>query len=487
MANEEDLLDPNNTPSNRNQGRELSRFAPVLVFIVFALIVIVVIVSIMRRGPSATHYEEEVEIVRVQAAPIGEDSVGEIEAYKDTEEHRLTPEAEAKQIAQLKSQIEQMSNAKKKVELQKNIFWEEYKKQQLQNGQARRDNLLAAVKAGTTVAGGRASTVAADDKSASRETVASITASLGKGPAGGGMPVVYDGSDYSSIAQDMLKNQLAMVGAAGGNGGADQNMQRAKQDFFNKSFSEGDYNYLSHIKVPLQSKYTLKEGSIIDGILVSGINSDLPGMVIAKVSKDIYDTVTGKILLIPQGTELVGQYSSAVSYAQDRVALGWTRLNFPNGDSLNIGNMGAVDQQGYSGLHDQVDNHYFRLFGQIALVSFFQAVPALINPTESSSTQTVQTETTTEQVVAGTDEDGKPIIVTLEKTAPVTTTSSESSGGSGSEFQNEFKESYGQTMAQVGVDLAKRNMSIQPTLKERPGLKFKIIVTQDMVLPPNAI
>jgi type IV secretion system protein VirB10 len=305
------------------------------------------------------------------------------------------------------------------------------------------------------------------------------------------MPATYNGADYNAMTQQMIENSIAMAGGMGGGmgGGAgslDQNLQRVKDDFFNKSFSEGDYNDLPFKKVKMKSMYTLKEGDIIDGLMISGIDSTLPGKIIAHVAKDVYDSVTGKHLLIPQGTELVGRYSDAIAYAQDRVAFGWTRMNFENGDSINLGNMAGYDEQGYSGVHDQVDNHYFRLFGQIALISFFQSVPALINPTESSSSQEIQTVTSTEQQVVGTDDNGNPIVVTLEKTEPVTTTKSKSSGGQ-DEFQSDFKDSYGALMAETGVELAKRNMTIQPTLRVRQGAKFKVIVTQDMVIPPTGI
>lgn len=486
MAKDQDLLNPESTPNKVKQGKELSKLAPILIGLVFALIVLFIFLAIARRGPTMRGGSEEVEIVAVKSAPIGEDSVGEIEPEK--KKAAVPRKEEIKEIEELKKEIKLISKKDPPKAPEKNKYWEKYMEMQLADGQAKRERLLAAAQAASTIGGAESEELSQKNEaspSSGDALVNALTSRLNAaGPGAGPVPGGYDVTGYQQTAQEMLKNQLATLPGAGGN---DQNMQRSKNKFFDENFSsKGDTNYLEYHKVAQQSKYELKEGSLIDGIMISGINSDLPGKIIAQVSKNIYDSTTGKILLIPQGTKLIGRYSSVVAYAQDRVALGWTRMIFPNGDSLNLGNMGGVDQEGYSGLKDKVNNHYVRLFGQVALISFFQAVPALVNPSKSSSKQTTTIVTETEEVIAGMDEDGKPIIVTLKKTKPVTTTSS-SSTGSNSDFESKYKESYGQTVAQVGVDLAKRNMSIQPTIKVRQGKKFKIIVTKDMLLPPKAV
>ena len=335
------------------------------------------------------------------------------------------------------------------------------------------DNRLAAAQAESTVGG-----EAVDESTfKTTETEKSMEAIYKRSTSKQG----YNGGDYEEMVQQMLSNQIALAGSGVP---PDQNMQGQKNDFFSAEYNDKHTNLHPYVKVGMQSEYTLMEGEIIDGIMISGINSDLPGLITAHVSKNVYDSVTGKILLIPAGTELVGRYSSQITYGQNRVAQGWTRMKYPDGSSVNLGNMAGSDQMGYSGLHDQVDNHYLQLFGGIALVSFFQAIPAIINPTESSSSQSTKMVTTTEQVVAGEDENGNPIIVTLEKTEPVTTTSSSSSGGSTDDFQGKFQESYSDLMSDAGVELFKKQLNVQPTLKIRNGEKFKIIVNRDMVLPP---
>ena len=109
------------------------------------------------------------------------------------------------------------------------------------------------------------------------------------------------------------------------------------------------------------SKYQVGMGTIIPSALITGVNSDLPGMIIGQVSQNVYDSQTGKYLLIPQGTKLIGQYDSQTTYAQTRALVVWQRLIFPNGTSISIDNMQGVDQAGYSGLHDKVKSHFGRV------------------------------------------------------------------------------------------------------------------------------
>jgi type IV secretion system protein VirB10 len=108
---------------------------------------------------------------------------------------------------------------------------------------------------------------------------------------------------------------------------------------------------------------------VVPATLISGINSDLPGQIMAQVAQNVYDTPTGKHLLIPQGSRLVGSYSSDVAYGQSRVLVAWQRIVFPDGKAMDIGTMPGADSAGYAGFNDQVNNHYLRLFGSAFLMS----------------------------------------------------------------------------------------------------------------------
>jgi type IV secretion system protein VirB10 len=108
-------------------------------------------------------------------------------------------------------------------------------------------------------------------------------------------------------------------------------------------------------------------------VLVSGINSDLPGPILAQVSENVFDSATGKSLLIPQGSRLIGDYRSASARGQQRVQIAWQRLIFPNTASMDLPQMPGTDQAGYAGFSDKVNNHYAATFGTAAVMSLISA------------------------------------------------------------------------------------------------------------------
>ena len=124
---------------------------------------------------------------------------------------------------------------------------------------------------------------------------------------------------------------------------------------------------------PPASPYTVMAGSVIPAMLVSGINSDLPGPILAQVSQSVFDSATGRTLLIPQGSRLIGAYSNASTYGQQRVRIAWQRLIFPNTASMDLPQMPGADQSGFAGFTDQVNNHYLATFGTAAVMSLISA------------------------------------------------------------------------------------------------------------------
>jgi hypothetical protein len=124
---------------------------------------------------------------------------------------------------------------------------------------------------------------------------------------------------------------------------------------------------------PPASPYTVMAGSVIPAVLVSGINSDLPGPIIAQVAENVFDSATGRYLLIPQGSRLIGAYRNASAYGQERVQIAWRRLIFPNTASMDLPEMPGADQSGFAGFTDRVDHHYFATFGTAALMSLISA------------------------------------------------------------------------------------------------------------------
>jgi type IV secretory pathway VirB10-like protein len=124
---------------------------------------------------------------------------------------------------------------------------------------------------------------------------------------------------------------------------------------------------------PPASAYTVMAGSVIPAVLIGGINSDLPGPVLAQVSENVFDSASGKSLLVPQGSRLVGAYQNGGAYGQQRVQIAWRRLIFPNTASMDLPQMPGTDQGGYTGFSDQVNNHYLATFGTAALTSLISA------------------------------------------------------------------------------------------------------------------
>lgn len=214
----------------------------------------------------------------------------------------------------------------------------------------------------------------------------------------------------------------------------DQNLQGRKLDFLGQGVDPEIYN--PHRLQDPASPYQVMTGTVIAASLLTGINSDLPGQVIAQVTENVYDTVSGRYLLIPQGSRVIGTYDSVVAFAQERALVVWQRIIMPDGSSVVIENLPATDTAGYAGLEDEVDFHTWRLLGGIAL----------------STLLGVSTELT-----FGEDE---------------------------SDLVEAIRESTQDSVDQVGQPITERNLNIQPTITIRPGWPLRIIVNRDLVLRP---
>ncbi|WP_246506757.1 TrbI/VirB10 family protein [Kistimonas asteriae] len=204
---------------------------------------------------------------------------------------------------------------------------------------------------------------------------------------------------------------------------------RAQDDFVLKSD-----------RVMPQSPYEIKAGAIIPAMMINGINSDLPGMVTAQVSQNVWDSISGTSLLIPQGSRLVGRYSSQVDYGQRRVMLAWDRLIYPDGSSVALQGMEGADQSGFSGFNDQVDNHYMRVFGSAFLMSMISAGVATSQDNNNNNN----------------DNNDKS-------------------------YSSELSSAAGQQIANVSEKMISKNLDIAPTLTIRPGYRFNVMVNRDMV------
>lgn len=215
-----------------------------------------------------------------------------------------------------------------------------------------------------------------------------------------------------------------------------QNRQDQKEAFLQAGSTET--RNTGHLQLPI-SPYQVMAGTVIAAALVTGIKSDLPGDVIGTVTEPVYDTATGKHLLIPQGSRILGRYSSQVSYGQSRVQVVWNRIILPDTSSLTLENLVGTDPAGYVGLEDGVDWHWTRMFAGAALTTLLGVGAELAAPENRQDGD--------RSVIAG-------------------------------------RESLQDTVNQIGQEVTRRNLNIQPTLTSRPGLPVRIIVNRDLVLRP---
>lgn len=214
----------------------------------------------------------------------------------------------------------------------------------------------------------------------------------------------------------------------------DPGNQQRKADFLAGKDGTGDIN--PHALVAQASPYTLSAGSIIAASLITGLNSDLPGLVTAQVTENAYDSATGRILLVPQGARLIGNYDSVVAYGQSRALVVWQRIVFPNGSSLRIDNVPATDLSGYAGLADKVDAHTWQLLKGIGLATLLGLGTEL------------------------------------------------SLGDSESDLVRAIRESAQQGTSRASDQIVMKNLNVQPTIKVRPGWPLRVVVHKDIVLAP---
>lgn len=232
---------------------------------------------------------------------------------------------------------------------------------------------------------------------------------------------------------------LARLNAASQSGGATDPQGQ------NKSFiaenKTGDDGYLHALVEAPIGKHELLAGSIIPAVLITALNSDLPGFVTAMVRQTVYDSLNHRVVVIPQGSKLIGRYSSDVAYGQTRALIAWNRLIFPDGGMIDLQGMSGTDGQGQSGFEDQVDNHYVKIFGSSILMSILGTAAQLSQPANNVP----MTQPTPQQAAAASLATG------LENT---------------------------------GNKMLEKNLSIQPTIKIRAGYLFNVMVNKTMIMPP---
>jgi type IV secretion system protein TrbI len=213
----------------------------------------------------------------------------------------------------------------------------------------------------------------------------------------------------------------------------DPNAQARKSDFVSALDPRGDIN--PHRLAAAPSPYLLSAGSIISASLITGLRSDLPGLITAQVTENVYDSPTGRILLVPQGARLVGSYDSVVAFGQKRALVVWQRIMMPDGSSLRIDNVPATDPSGYAGLQDKVDFHTWALLKGVALSTLLGVTSELALSGQNDLVQAVRMSTQ-------------------------------------------------DNVSRAADQITSRNLDIQPTITIRPGASVRLVVHKDLILAP---
>ncbi len=227
---------------------------------------------------------------------------------------------------------------------------------------------------------------------------------------------------------------LAGLDLAGLNGQSGQPTAQDKQLAFLNA--DVDRRTTSSDRVmPPASPYVLQAGAVISAALITGIRSDLPGQITAQVTENIYDSPTGRILLVPQGTRIIGQYDNNVQFGQRRVLLVWNRLILPNGRSIVLERQPGADTQGYAGLEDGVDYHWWDLAKAAGLSTLLSVGAELAVDDDDRLLRAIR------------------------------------NGGQ-------------DTINDAGQQIIRRQLNVAPTLTIRPGFPVRVIVTRDLVFEP---
>lgn len=243
------------------------------------------------------------------------------------------------------------------------------------------------------------------------------------------------------------------------NANADNSTKKTKKEQekdLKKAFLEGKpdekVTNQNTIQKPI-SKYTISAGDTIPSVLYSTLNTSNPGYIIARVTHDVYDSLSGEYLMIPKGSKLIGEYNASVSYGDTRLQAKFIRLIRPDGTSIVLNNQVGVDGEGVSGFSDEVNNHWGQLIGAAALTTIFN-VPAVAANYAQQASQQYNPQTGY----------GQPSL--------------------GSTMGNAALSSLGTSVTQVGSKVTERAMNVKPTIIIHSGYEFNVFVSQDLILPP---
>jgi type IV secretory pathway VirB10-like protein len=252
-----------------------------------------------------------------------------------------------------------------------------------------------------------------------------------------GPSLVAEEERFLSLGDSILRASARAVSGGSAAPTASAEVGRRRREFLDAAGDARGAAVVARVEAA-GSPYTLRAGTVIPGLLITGINSDLPGDLVAQVSRDIYDSRTQHTLLIPKGARLIGTYDNQVVAGQGRLLVAWTRLILPDGRSLRLPGLALKDLEGQTGAKDRVDTHWQRVFGKALLLSAISAGVQLSQPQQTS----VLAPPSPGQVAAG---------------------------------------ALGQELSNVALEVLRRGMDVVPTITIRQGHPFNVFLNGDLV------
>jgi type IV secretion system protein VirB10 len=246
-----------------------------------------------------------------------------------------------------------------------------------------------------------------------------------------------------SIMRSAIRPGAGATGAAGGTGAPattspdGAGTSETTRSFASRAVETASAGTVAQLE-PAESPYTLSAGTVIPGLLITAINSELPGQIVGQVSRPVYDSRTQREVLIPRGSRLIGTYDNQIATGQGRLLVAWTRMIFPDGRSMRLPGLALTDNAGQSGAKDKVDNHWRRVFGNALLLSAISAGVQLSQPSQA----TVLSTPSPGQVAAG---------------------------------------AVGQELSNVALEIVRRGMDVAPTITIRAGQPFNVFLSGDLI------
>lgn len=244
-------------------------------------------------------------------------------------------------------------------------------------------------------------------------------------------------SRFLAYTDSLMQNSIRAATRGMASGGGAAPLSGARRAFLRDAGDAGGRSVIARLE-PAGSPYTIRSGTVIPAVLLTAITSDLPGECLGQVSRDVYDSKTQRMLLIPKGSKLICQYDDQVVAGQGRLLVAWTRLLFPDGRSMTLPGLALKDTQGQTGAVGKVDNHMGRVFGHALLLSAIGAGAQLSQPRQTS----IFAPPTAGQIAAG---------------------------------------AVGQELSNVALEILRRGMDVPPTITIPQGASVNVFVNGDLV------